>query len=272
MILIVASKEDVAAVNIASHLLVDHGFEESPELFQGSPIYAKTLRNGEEVKLVFIKEPAIEAQFITDFFKPRLLIFISRHKSESGIPTLSVHVPGNIGPAKMGGIPRKVSIAPASAMKEALKELALDKERMNLDYEVSYECTHHGPSLDVPTIFVELGSSEVQWRDLKAAKAVAEAAMAAVTSKESYPTALGIGGLHYNRKFTKLALTGDIAFGHIIPKYAVQLVDLEVLKHCVERTVEKVEKIILDWKGIKGSDKAKLMEILDEVGLPIEKV
>ena len=69
-----------------------------------------------------------------------------------------------------------------------------------------------------------------------------------------------------------MALTGDIAFGHIIPKYAVQLVDLEVLKHCVERTVEKVEKIILDWKGIRGSDKAKLMEILDEVGLPIEKV
>jgi len=272
LILIVASKEDIAAVNIASHLLTDHGFEEAPESFHGSPIYTRTLRGGEELRLVFIGKPAIEAQFITDFFKPRLLIFVSRHKSESGIPTLSVHVPGNIGPAKMGGIPRKVSIAPASAMKDALKELALNKERLNLNYEVSYECTHHGPSLDVPTIFVELGSSTTQWRDLKAAKAVAEAAMAAAASEKRYPTALGIGGLHYNRKFTKMALAGEIAFGHIIPKYAVHLVDLWVLRHCIERTVETVEKVVLDWKGIRGSDKARLMENLNEIGLPIEKV
>ena len=45
-------------------------------------------------------------------------------------------------------------------MRDALKALLHYKEELNLDYEVSYECTHHGPSLNVPAMFVELGSSE----------------------------------------------------------------------------------------------------------------
>ncbi len=44
------------------------------------------------------------------------------------------------------------------------------------------KCTHHGPSLDVPTMFVELGSSETQWRDSKAAQAVAHSAMHAIAN------------------------------------------------------------------------------------------
>jgi len=270
MILIVASKKDIAAVNIASHLLTTHNFEESSETFKGNPIYIRKMK--EEVKLVFIETPAIEAQFITKYFKPNLVIFISRHKSASGIPTLSTHVPGNLGPAEMGGLPRKVSIAPASAMKEALIELARSREEMKLEYDVSYECTHHGPSLDVPTIFVELGSSIKQWKDQRAAEAVARAAIAAADSKKIYPAALGIGGLHYNRKFTKVALSSDLAFGHMIPKYAVHLLDSQILKQCIERTVEPIQKIILDWKGIKGSEKPKLMKLLEETGLNVEKI
>ncbi|HIE15224.1 TPA: D-tyrosyl-tRNA(Tyr) deacylase [Candidatus Bathyarchaeota archaeon] len=272
MILIVASKEDVAAINIASHLLADHDFQESAKTFHESPTYIKKTPNGEEILLIFIRGPAIEAQFLTQYFKPRLIIFVSRHKSASGIPTLSAHVPGNLGSAEMGGLPRKVSIASASAMKEALEELMRSKERLNLNYDVSYECTHHGPSLDVPTMFVELGSSLNQWKDLKAAEAVAKAAMAAALSENVYPTVLGIGGLHYNRKFTKIAINSEIAFGHMIPKYAVHLVDSYVLRHCIERTVEPVQKIVLDWKGIKGSEKSRLMEVLTEIDLPVEKV
>jgi D-aminoacyl-tRNA deacylase len=271
MILIVASGKDIASTNIAQQILGHYEFEKLSESFNENPMYLKRLRD-REVRMLSIKEDLINTQFVTDFFTPKLLIFLSRHSSASGIPTLSVHTPGNLGEARFGGISRRVSVSPASAMKDALVEMARMKEKMELDYAVSYEATHHGPSLDVPTMFVEVGSSPEQWRDKRAAEAVAHAAMAAASRESRYPAALGIGGPHYNAKFTQIALTEETAFGHMIPKYAVSGMDLDIVKQCVERTTDKVDTVILDWKGIRGTDKKKLRTILGEIGVPIERV
>jgi D-aminoacyl-tRNA deacylase len=267
----VASIKDLAGMNIAQKILENYDFEETSEVFHEKPVYSKRLREG-EAKLIFVKEEPVYTQYLTDFFTSQLIVFVSRHASLSGIPTLSVHTPGNISKAELGGIAKKVSVSPANAMKNALLEMAKTKEEKKLDYQVSYECTHHGPSLDVPTMFVELGSSPTQWKDLKAAEAVANAAMTAIIKESTYPVVLGIGGPHYNVKFTKMALNTQKAFGHIIPKYAIPQVDAETVKQCVERTKETVESAMLDWKGIKGADKARLIKILDEIGMPIEKV
>jgi len=271
MILIVASTEDTAGMNIAQKIIDHYSFEKLSETFHKNPVYSKTVQD-QEVKMLFVNEEIIKTQFITDFFTPQLLIFASRHSSVSGIPTLSVHTPGNLAEAELGGLPRKVSISPASAMKDALLEMSRLREEMELDYKVSYECTHHGPSLDVPTMFAELGSSPKQWKDTKAAEAVAHSVMAAVSKRSSFPTALGIGGPHYNEKFTRIALSTQTAFGHIIPKYAIPLVDAEIIEQCVERTMETVESAILDWKGIRGADKDRLISALDKIGVPMEKV
>jgi len=271
MILIVASTKDIASMNIAHQILEYYGFERLPEVFREKPVYLKEVQN-REVRLVFVDVEPVYTQFITGFFTPELLVFISRHSSVSGIPTLSTHTPGNLGRADLGGIPEKVSISPASAMRDALLEMAKLKEELKLDYQVSYECTHHGPSLDVPTMFVELGSSPKQWKDLRAAEVVAHAVLAAVSKRSRYPTVLGIGGPHYNKEFTKIALSTQRAFAHIIPKYAIPQVDAKMVKQCVERTMETVELAFLDWKGIRGVDKGRLNAILGEIGVPIEKV
>jgi D-aminoacyl-tRNA deacylase len=271
MILIVASTEDTAGMNIAQKIIEHYKFEKLSETFHKNPVYSKKVQN-KEVKLLFVNVEITKTQFITDFFTPQLLVFVSKHKSVSGIPTLSVHTPGNLADAELGGLPRKVSISPASAMKASLLEMAKLREEMRLKYEVSYECTHHGPSLDVPVMFAELGSSPGQWKDLRAAEAVAHAVIAAVSKRSSYPAALGIGGPHYNAKFTRIALNTSTAFGHIIPKYAIPRVDAEIIKQCIERTVENVESAILDWKGIKGADKDRLIAALSEMGVLVEKV
>jgi D-aminoacyl-tRNA deacylase len=272
MILIVASTKDVASLNIREQLLACYDFEESTENFHNNPVYFKTIDN-EVVKLVTIKEEAIYYQAITDHFSPQLIIYISRHSSRSGTPTLSVHTPGNLGEAQKDGVSRKISVAPANAMKGALLEMAQQKDKLDLDYQVSYECTHHGPSLNIAAMFVELGSSLAQWRDMKAAEAVAHAAMAPIIDRVQHSTvAVGIGGPHYSRKFTRLALEGSFAFGHIIPKYLISKVDAEIILQCVERTVEKVQTVVLDWKGIKGADKAGLLEVLGEVEIEVQKV
>ena len=274
MILLVASRKDTASLNIAKHILNNYPFSVTGEIFQENPTFSADI-NEKKVTLIMLNDEAVNAQHLPDSFTNlSLIVFISRHSSTSGTPTLSVHTPGNLGEAKLGGLPKQVSVSPATAMRNALKALMLFKEGMKLDYEVSYECTHHGPSLNVPTMFVELGSSPKQWRDSKAAEAVAHAAMSAIgkfgVSEET--AVLGIGGTHYNQRFTRLAVDGEAFFGHMIPKYAVPCVDAEILRQCVEKTVEKVDCAVLDWKGIKSADKPQLLAALQKIGLSYKKI
>jgi D-aminoacyl-tRNA deacylase len=274
MILIVASNKDAASLNIKQQILNRYPFNKTAETFQQTPLYTAEI-NGKNTTLATLSEESVKAQNLPDNFpNADFFIFISRHSSVSGKPTLSVHTPGNLAEAQLGGLPRVVSISPATAMRDALKALLQHKEELSLDYEVSYECTHHGPSLNVPAMFVELGSSETQWNDSKAAQAVAQSAMTAATSfqKSADSAVLGIGGTHYNEKFTRMALVGEALFGHMIPKYAVSAIDSEMLTQCVEKTLEKVSSAILDWKGIRSQDKPKLLSSLQDVRLPFKKV
>ena len=274
MILLVASNKDVAGLNITRQVLDHYPFKVTGTTFQKNPIYHAQV-NKKDVTLLILNEETINAQTLTDSFtKPELIVFISRHSSTSGKPTLSVHTPGNIRAAEFGGLPKQVSISPATAMRDALKALSFFKEGMQLDYDVSYECTHHGPSLNATAMFVELGSSPEQWRDAKAAEAVAHAAMSAIGKfgVSGNAAVLGIGGTHYNQRFTRMAIEDEAIFGHMIAKYAVSSVDAEMLRQCVEKTVEKVDCAVLDWKGIKSEDKPPLLQALDEVGLSYKKV
>lgn len=273
MILVVASSKDIASLNIAKQILEHYSFKETTEAFQGNPTFA-TETKGNNIRLVTLNEESIYAQDLTDFFTDlKLVVFISKHSSVSGTPTLSVHTPGNLGEAEKGGISRKVSVSPANAMRDALKAMMKLKGELHLDYEVSYEGTHHGPSLSVPTMFVELGSSLKQWNDSKASEAIAHASMEAISKFGNPPvkTVLGIGGPHYSSKFTRMALEKEVAFGHMIPKYAVPSLDSEILRQCIERTLERVESAVLDWKGIKGEDKQPLVKMLMEASIPFEK-
>jgi D-tyrosyl-tRNA(Tyr) deacylase len=274
MILLVASNKDIASLNIKEQILKHYPFNETAKVFQQNPTYIGEIGDT-KTTLITLKDESTKAQSLPeDFPSAKLIVFISRHSSQSGKPTLSVHTTGNFGDAELGGLPKTLSIAPASFMQNALKSLMRQKEILNLDYAVSFECTHHGPSLNVPTMFVELGSSPPQWHDSIAAQAVANAAIASIVNFKAPITHafLGIGGTHYNQKFTLMSLSGKEAFGHMIPKYAVSLVDEDMLRQCVERTFEKVSLALLDWKGIKSEDKPNLIAALKKVGLIYKKV
>ena len=274
MILIVASNKDPASQSIKQQILNNYSFKETAESYQENPLYKAEINN-RNITLATLSQELVGAQYLAeDFPDAKLVVFISRHSSQSGKPTLSVHTPGNFAEAELGGLPKTVSVAPAVAMQTALKALVHYQNPLLLHYEVSYECTHHGPSLNVPTMFVELGSSEAQWSDMMAAQAVADAAMTAIVEFKP-PTdcaVLGIGGTHYNQKFTLMALMGEAVFGHMIPKYALANVDAETITECLAKTLEKVTLAVLDWKGIRSEDKPNLLSALETVGLPYKKV
>ncbi|HEY6586445.1 MAG TPA: D-aminoacyl-tRNA deacylase, partial [Candidatus Methanoperedens sp.] len=83
-----------------------------------------------------------------------LMIFASKHRSKDLRAILTVHSTGNVNEAKFGGIPRKLSTAAPQAVRSLLRSLKILAG--NEDYEVTLECTHHGPSdLDIPSVFIE---------------------------------------------------------------------------------------------------------------------
>ena len=272
MILCVASEDDAASRGIAEKVIEGYGFEKLSESFRDSPMYRK-FWDGKEVRLVVVRGELAFEQQIADQFKPELVVFLSRHESRDGRPILSVHAPGNLGEAGFGGVAGKVSIAPANAMRNVLREMAVRRDRLGLgEFEVYYEGTHHGPSLDFPAMFVEIGSTSQEWGNAKAAEAVAHSVMEAMKCDSRVPAAVGVGGSHQNKRLTRLAIECDVAFGHIIPGYHFGILDAEMVRKCAERTLEKVEMLILDWKGIDGKDREELLAKLEDVPLEIRRV
>ena len=70
--------------------------------------------------------------------KVEAVIFASRHRSETGEPTLTVHWSGNTtSQADFGGNPRSLSFADPPRLRAALLALDEAREARRLDYAVS---------------------------------------------------------------------------------------------------------------------------------------
>jgi D-aminoacyl-tRNA deacylase len=133
---------------------------------------------------------------------------------------------------------------------------------------VSFEATHHGPSeLKVPVWFVEIGSSESCWTDKEAGEAVSEAIWASVNSPSTGKSAVAFGGGHYAPTHSKVCLEQDIAIGHIIPKYAINEVDEWMVRQILQKTYGGAEVGVIDWKGLPGPQRKRLLSTLNELGI-----
>ncbi len=260
---VVVSKEDIGGMNIYSRLLENFDFVETGHSYRENPFY-ESKKAG--LRLILIDSLHIFSEHL-DELNAEFIIFASRHSSKSGKPTLSVHPVGNWGRAELGGVSRELGLSSAALMKSYLVGLKEKQEQLDLEYEVSYEATHHGPFLKTPCCFIEIGSTEPQWRDEKAGLAVAET----IVEKTAFPecrAAIGLGGLHYNPRFTKIALFTEHAFSHMCPKYNLPNFNLEMLEKAVSASLEKVEEIIVEYKGL-GSEKQRILALLEQQGLPV---
>ncbi len=225
---------------------------------------------GDVADVLVCNSPIVELEELRGV-KNRLVIVASPHSSSAGFVSLSVHSPGNFGEAKNGGEPGKLGVAPALFLGEALRKLREIKERKGLKHLVTLEVTHHGPTFNLPTIFVELGSDTRGWRSRAGAKAAAETVRHLLDVEPEGEASIGVGGPHYAPKFTRLTLDGK-NLGHICPKYALQWLDGKMLSQMIERTTPRPERLILEWKGIPSEHKKRVMNLAESSGLIIEKL
>lgn len=260
---IIVSKTDPAGMNIAHSLIEKFGFKESPDKFDNNSIYKNKSKN---MQLAFINSRQIFADNVNSL-EGDAYIFASLHRGNK--PCLTVHPIGNFGKAEFGGKDNALVPSLPKIMKSYLAGLKKQKQDKNLNYDVCYEATHHGPFLSKPTLFIELGNDEKHWADKRAAEVIAETIVNAA-KPSGKRIALGIGGQHYPYYFTKLALTTDIAFSHMCPEWALKDFTEENLQEMIAKTPEKIDLIAVEWKGL-GKKKERIMKLLEAQSIPFEK-
>jgi D-tyrosyl-tRNA(Tyr) deacylase len=279
-IVIVSSTEDKASTNIKNRLLelnqwdcintfFDHDVYQHAQL---SDVYMVTITDKT------IIHDGLEQQLNNELqIDPSQIIFISRHRSKSGEPTLSTHPIGNYSEAKFGGKTKTLTPAMPRLMTTLLRTMKQKAIENKLDHEVSYEVTHHGPFMKTPTLFAEVGSTLEEWVKEKPARVVAESVLTVLQNKkyeteypDDMPVLIGIGGGHYAPRFSTVALKRNVAFGHMIPSYHVKPghIDKEMLKKTLDATPQ-VSGVYLDRKALNKSFKKQVETWCEQLGVPL---
>jgi D-aminoacyl-tRNA deacylase len=259
--LIVTSSEDPASMNIRARLLERPGWREEGA-FGGHAVLRR-----EDFAMIQVDRIHLDEDFVDERAASALgesvdtVIFASRHKAESRIPTLTVHPIGNYSSADFGGRPGTLCRTSPHLMASALR--ILSSRAQGLGFNVSFETTHHGPVVSAPAFYIEIGSHEELWGREDAAEAIAETIL--TVKSDDYPVLLCIGGGHYAPRFTEVALTRKVAIGHMAANYALEALDDDMIAQMSGKS-EGCRKVYFHRKGMPKSAYRRLKERVMSLG------
>ena len=212
--------QDEAAVNIIHQL---------KKLQVNLPIYFFD----DTEHLIFLNNLDKDKKLTEDF-----IIFVSKHQSTQHNQTLTVHSIGNFRKAEFGG--RDGKLCPASATVNKLLFQELTRQAAGSRYQTTLEATHHGPYIEKPSCFIELGSTTEEWRDEEGGTIVAKAIALFIehfhTTEKDFIPVVGIGGPHYCPAFTKLQSTSAYAVSHVLPHYHIPFTE-EMIQELIKNTL-----------------------------------
>ncbi len=263
---LIFTRKNIASANIADALIAKFGFSASGK---GEWTHAET-----RVKLLETNAPTVLD--IPIGFNTDCLVVLSSHKSKNKGKLLSVHVPGNWGAAELGGDPKTLNTVPVREFKIFSQEIRREADLISWDF--SLEADHHGPTCQAPIIFIEIGSDEAEWKDPVAVGAMANATVAALArlqnpKHETLEVALGFGGGHYPKEFSRLETQDTrLALSHICPKYEIDSLDPEMFKQAVEKNTEHVSKVLVLKDETNARQKEKVRQLADLFSLEVEMI
>ncbi|DAC13448.1 MAG TPA: hypothetical protein D7H73_02845, partial [Candidatus Poseidoniales archaeon] len=165
------------------------------------------------------------------------IIVLSKHVSSSEVPAMTVHPIGVLTGQEIGEDGRSggvygTLVPPNPRMAQFLRAIVQKGSlEPNLSkFDLTLEATHHGPVMSLPTMYVEIGSSEKEWTDSKLASIWAEIIIENLSSKAPDPNErwmLCIGGGHYAPRHRDILIRSNELVGHILPSYSLPDVDEE---------------------------------------------
>ena len=168
------------------------------------------------------------------------------------------------------------------------------EKKLNLDFDLTLETTHHGPILTTPTLYIEIGSTENEWSREDVADCWAEVisdVLVMFGGRSTYfnpdsDVMIGFGGGHYAPRHKAVILNSDINIGHIIANYSLifDQKDDSVFpsgpwSKCIQSAVDSTRisfpqsKIFahLDRKSFKGWERSAILQRLEELGVEVRR-
>ena len=278
-VLIVSSNEDIASTNIKKGLL-EHSKWDEIDTFFNNPVFKNS--SIKDVIIVTINDSKIRHENLEKEIseklglKPKLAIFASRHRSKTGEPTLTTHPIGNFAEAKFGGKTKTLVESSPKLMTQLLRIINKNTQKAKLYHKVCFEVTHHGPYMNIPTIFAEVGSNEEEWKKQEPANIISKSILELLTLylyeeeiTDDIPVLIGIGGGHYAPRFTDIVLEKNVAFGHMIPTYQIDSgnIDEEIFEKTIKATPE-VKGVYLHKKELKKSQVTQYKKWFEKRGIP----
>jgi D-aminoacyl-tRNA deacylase len=137
------------------------------------------------------------------------------------------------------------------------------------DFKVCFEVTHHGPWLDKPTFFIEIGSDERKWGSIEAADILSRVLLD-IESNE-YCSAVGVAGGHYAPRFTEIALKFKINFGHMIPNYHIEgSSDEDIIRMIGDACSASDTKLVyMHRKSLKSPEEKRISDLAVSAGFEL---
>ena len=147
MILLIASRKDKASMSMSNKLLEIFNFKDvNDNIYEYKNFRLQMIDN------LHIYEDMKNINGDVDS-----VIFLSKHSSRADVKSLTVHPIGNFRKAELGGYDNEIVPSNPERMGASLRYI---KNNYNgNDFEVTFEATHHGPYLEKPSFFIEIGTS-----------------------------------------------------------------------------------------------------------------
>ena len=229
------------------------------------------------------------------------VLILSRHVSRSNTPAMTLHaigIPGVLPYGEQGnsGGENGLLVPPSKYFASLFRRMNLlaREKKLNLDFDLTLETTHHGPILTTPTLYIEIGSTENEWSREDVADCWAEVisdVLVMFGGRSTYfnpdsDVMIGFGGGHYAPRHKAVILNSDINIGHIIANYSLifEQKDDSVFpsgpwSKCIQSAVDSTRisfpqnKIFahLDRKSFKGWERSAILQRLEELGVEVRR-
>ena len=225
------------------------------------------------------------------------VIFPSRHSAASGQACLTLHPIGTM-QIPVGETPEyggKAADCPPPSPRLApwwreLNRIASDME----DFSLSLETTHHGPWLNTPCLFIEIGSTAENWPHIGAAELLADIMWRGLgldggdgigAWNGTDLVVITIGGGHYAPRGNKLGLLENVRIAHMLATYSLPFEKTEnegekpggMWEKSIRSALIATKKAYpggeivasLEKKSFKGWQRQAIRELLVELDVPI---
>ena len=264
--LLVCSECDLPSVNMRAALMSMGGWEDLGE-GEGARFHAKGDVFMMSIPDMHIRHDGFDAEAERFGIKVDDVVVMSKHSAKSGKPALTAHPIGNYRDNEFGGRARALVRSSPALMTDALRRIVRYNDVEGI--QTCFEVTHHGPWMEHPTFYIEIGSDESHWGDVHSAEILAR--VITDLEPEDHTVVVGVGGGHYAPRFTELVLDRKVNMGHMIPNYQLEGADDEEFLRMLNDAcrMSGTDQVYIHRKSMKGAEERRLRDLAVSAGYDV---